>query len=164
MDISSISSRYTVRILNAGDGDAVLALCRSNPQFYEYTEAEPSMEQIRDDMTRTPPDTDPSAKYYMGFFYGPDLVAVMDLIDGYPVQDTAYIGFFMTDRSCQGKGIGTLIIGETAPSSERPVKRRSASRSTRAIRSLPASGKRTGSKSSLKRTSTDGPNSSRRDP
>ena len=114
MDIQSISSRYTVRVLNGADADAVLALCRSNPQFYAYTEAEPSAEQIRSDMTRTPPGTDPSAKYYMGFFDGPDLVAVMDLIDGFPSPKTAYIGFFMTDRPYQGTGIGTSIIREAA--------------------------------------------------
>ena len=34
----------------------------------------------------------------------------MDLIAGYPNEDTAYIGLFMTDVSLQGKGVGTTII------------------------------------------------------
>ncbi|MBO4412330.1 MAG: GNAT family N-acetyltransferase, partial [Lachnospiraceae bacterium] len=114
MDIAKISSRYTVRELNGADADAVLGLCRGNPQFYKYTEARPDIEQIRNEMRRTPPGVDPSAKYYLGFFDSPGLVAVMDLIDGYPEPKTAYIGFFMTDRPCQGKGVGTSIVSETA--------------------------------------------------
>ena len=34
-------------------------------------------------------------KYYLGFFAGDELVAVMDLILNYPKADIAFIGFFM---------------------------------------------------------------------
>ena len=53
-----------------------------------------------------------SDKYYVGFYEDKTLVAVMDLIDGYPNADTAYIGFFMMDPTYQGKQIGTAIISE----------------------------------------------------
>lgn len=36
----------------------------------------------------------------------------MDLIDGYPKPEIAYIGFFMMNPTYQGKKIGTAIIGE----------------------------------------------------
>ena len=36
----------------------------------------------------------------------------MDLVDGYPNEDIAYIGFFMMNLKYQGKQIGTGIIGE----------------------------------------------------
>ena len=36
----------------------------------------------------------------------------MDLVDGYPSCDYAYIGFFMMDYELQGKGIGSIIISE----------------------------------------------------
>ena len=36
----------------------------------------------------------------------------MDLIDGYPLPETAYIGFFMMNPTYQGKKIGTAIIDE----------------------------------------------------
>ena len=63
-------------------------------------------------MTITPPGIDPSDKYFVGFFEGADLVAVMDLIDGYPGKETAYIGLFMMNREYQGKQIGSAIVGE----------------------------------------------------
>ena len=36
----------------------------------------------------------------------------MDLIDGYPQPDVAYLGFFMTGIQFQGQGVGTTIIEE----------------------------------------------------
>ena len=52
------------------------------------------------------------AKYYVGFYDGDILVAIMDLIDGYPDSDTAFIGFFIMNRQLQGRQIGTSIIQE----------------------------------------------------
>lgn len=34
----------------------------------------------------------------------------MDLIDGYPQKECAWIVFFMMEKEIQGKGIGTEII------------------------------------------------------
>ncbi len=114
IDIRKLSSRYSVRYLKDSDVEEILKLCKGNPQFYRYTEASPEREQIHNDMRLTPPDTDPSAKHYVGFFRERDLVAVMDLIDGYPEPETAYIGFFMMNLSYQGQGTGTAIISEAA--------------------------------------------------
>ncbi len=36
----------------------------------------------------------------------------MELIDGWPDEKTAYIGFFMMNMDFQGKGIGSKIIAE----------------------------------------------------
>ena len=40
------------------------------------------------------------------------MIAVMDLIRAYPNENTAFIGFFMTDVSVQNTGIGSTIIDE----------------------------------------------------
>lgn len=40
------------------------------------------------------------------------MIAVMDLIDGYPTKEIAFIGFFMTDADVHNQGIGSRIIGE----------------------------------------------------
>ncbi len=46
---------------------------------------------------------------------GNTLTAVMDLILDYPVDHAAFIGFFMTDTSCQKKGVGSGIINAVLP-------------------------------------------------
>ena len=114
IDISKLSSKYSVRFLTEADIDAVLELCRQNPLFYRYTEAEPTRETILNDMKAAPPGIGPQDKYYFGFFRDQQLIAVMDLIDGWPGPEFAYIGFFMMNRRFQGKQLGTDIINEAA--------------------------------------------------
>ena len=113
IDISKLSKRYSVRILEEADIEMLVEICKQNTVFYEYTEARPTKENILDDMKATPPGIDMQDKYYFGFFDGRELVAIMDLIDGYPKAEIAYIGFFMMNPQYQGKQIGTAIIGET---------------------------------------------------
>lgn len=112
MDITALSRRYAIRTLSPADVDLVYALCAGNPQFYRYSPAELSREQILSDIALTPPGIESSRKHYFGFFEGDALVAVMDLVDGYPTDCTAFMGFFMVDAARQGKGVGTAIIGE----------------------------------------------------
>ena len=114
IDDRLLSRRYEVRRMGESDADAILELCRGNPQFYRYCGAEPSREQVLNDLTILPPGTDRTAKHYVGFYDKGALIAVMDLIDGYPEPGNAYIGFFMMDGRRQGRGIGSAIIAEAA--------------------------------------------------
>ena len=112
IDISKLSKSYSVRTLKESDVEMLVELCRQNTVFYEYTEARPTRENILDDMHATPPGITMEDKYYFGFFDDQELVAIMDLIDGYPKLEIAYIGFFMMNPQYQGKQIGTAIVGE----------------------------------------------------
>ena len=114
IDISKISSLYKIRRLDDSDADAVLELCLGNPQFYDYCEEEPTKEQVLFDLKETPAGKAAEDKYFIGFYQNEALVAVMDLIDGYPNSSTAYIGFFMMNKSLQGQGLGSEIITEIA--------------------------------------------------
>lgn len=40
------------------------------------------------------------------------LAAVLDLIDGYPEREYAFIGFFMMRKALQGKQTGSFVIRE----------------------------------------------------
>lgn len=112
IDISALSARYAVRRLGQKDAALIHALCAGNPQFYRYSPAECTVEQVLHDLALTPPGIPPAQKYYVGFFDGEELVAVMDLVDGYPDAKTTFIGFFMVARERQGRGVGSAIIGE----------------------------------------------------
>ena len=112
IDISKLSKSYSVRGLEESDVEMLVEICKQNPIFYEYTEARPTEENILDDMKATPPGIDMSDKYYFGFFEDRELVAIMDLIDGYPKPEIAYIGFFMMNIQYQGRQVGSAIVGE----------------------------------------------------
>ena len=95
IDMSGLSGRYTIRRMTDADADALFCFCKKHTQFYRCCNAEPSKERVLNDLHITPPGIGPEDKYYVGFFQGDALVAVLDLIDGYPRPDAAFIGFFM---------------------------------------------------------------------
>ena len=106
------SQKYAVRPLTAGDVDKILALCAENEQFYRYHPPLATKESILEDLTALPPGKNAADKHYLGFFDGAGLTAVLDLIERYPQEDGAYIGFFMTRKAIQGRGVGSALIGE----------------------------------------------------
>ena len=110
IDITMLSNQYSVRRLDDSDADDILGLCLENTLYYQYCGAGTSKEQVLNDLHITPPGVDISDKYYVGFFNGREMVAVLDLIDGYPESDIGYIGFFMMNAALQGKNIGSRII------------------------------------------------------
>jgi len=114
IDIIKLSKNYDVRKMEESDVDSILNLCYGNTLFYKYCEASPTKEQILNDLHITPPNTVLSDKYYVGFYESNTLVAIMDLIDGYPNKENAFIGFFMMNIAYQGKQLGTAIINEVS--------------------------------------------------
>ena len=114
IDISQLSGRYAVRGMTDSDADAILDFCLQNDQYYRYCGKQPTRELVLNDLHIAPPGIGPSDKYYIGFYREQALVAVMDLIDGFPEPDIAYIGFFMMNKALQGRQIGSAIIEETA--------------------------------------------------
>ena len=114
MEIRRLSQRYRVRRLTAADVDAIYALSRENPLFYQYCPPFVTKESILNDMTALPPRTPRDRKYYLGYFQEEKLIAVLDLILGYPNAATAFIGLFMMAKSEQGQGAGSRIITDCA--------------------------------------------------
>ena len=110
IQIRKLSPVYAVRRLGLNDAESILQLCKGNTQYYEYCGKQPSLALIEQDLIVTPPGIPQEQKYYVGFFAEDVLMAVMDLIDGYPDEKSAFIGFFMMNHMCQGKGEGTKIV------------------------------------------------------
>ena len=111
-DITRLSSRYAVRFMRDSDADRILDLCLQNTQYYQYCGKQPSRELVLNDLHITPPGIEMSSKYYVGFYNNTVLVAIMDLINGYPSNDYVFIGFFMMNKQLQGHQIGSGIIQE----------------------------------------------------
>lgn len=110
IQIEKLSNAYTIRRLTDADVPMLYAWMLRNDQYFQYCGGGTTPERVRQDLTLCPPGTTPEQKYYVGFFDADTLVAVMDLIDGYPDADTAFIGFFMMNKDLQGQGTGTMIV------------------------------------------------------
>ncbi|MCI8810722.1 MAG: GNAT family N-acetyltransferase [Oscillibacter sp.] len=90
----------------------IYLLCSKNNLYYQYCPPFVTEQSILDDMQALPPNKDVSDKYYIGYYKGEELIAVMDLIMAYPDEKTAFIGFFMTAVPIQNTGIGSGIIDD----------------------------------------------------
>ena len=110
IQVEKLSDSYTIRCLTDADVPMLYAWMLRNDQYFKYCGGSTTPEHVRQDLTLCPPGTTPAQKHYVGFFDADTLVAVMDLIDGYPDADTAFIGFFMMNKNLQGQGTGTAIV------------------------------------------------------
>ncbi|MBR5290364.1 MAG: GNAT family N-acetyltransferase [Erysipelotrichaceae bacterium] len=112
IEILKLSQKYTIRKLTESDINLIYDFCSKNKQFYLYCGKDVSKESILNDIHITPPDIPMNQKHYIGFFEENTMIALMDLIDGYPDEETAFIGFFMVKHDLHNQGIGTAIITE----------------------------------------------------
>lgn len=112
MKISQFSTQYQVRKLTEADLEQVLALYQTNPLYFEHFPPLPSLESLANDLVTCPPEKSLSDKYFLGFWENNRLVAILDLIDGYPTAEIAYIGLFMVDANRSGQGLGSRIMAE----------------------------------------------------
>lgn len=112
MEIACFSKNYFVKRIMREDVESVLKLCESNPLYFEYCPPMATEESVLEDMEALPPNVQKENKYYVGYFEEEKLVAILDLIDGYPKDKIAFIGLFMVNADCQEKGIGSAIIQE----------------------------------------------------
>lgn len=112
-DISMLSSEYKTKQIDEGDIRSVYDLCRENRRYYRLLGAKPSLRNLTELISEVPEGSKPSQKHFVGFYdKNNSLVAVLDLITGYPENDDAFIGWFMVDANKQGIGIGSQLVAD----------------------------------------------------
>lgn len=112
MDELLFSKKYYVRKLQKNDIDQIYDLCSKNYLYYQYCPPYVTRKSIESDMMTLPDNIDIKDKYYVGYFKNEKLIAVLDLIDGYPKKDIVFIGFLMINISVQKNGVGSAIVNE----------------------------------------------------
>ena len=112
-DIQALATEYNVRRITEADIARVYRLAKQNRKFYELLNQEPTIEGLTELISDVPEEAGPNGKYFVGFYDGSkQLVAVMDLICGYPQPETAFIGWYMVDANLQGMGIGSDVFAD----------------------------------------------------
>ena len=110
LNLEKLSTKYQVKKLTATDANKAFALVQSNPTYFAYCPPQATRHSILEDMKVVPANKTLADKYYLGFFDQGELVAILDLISGYPDDKSAWIGFFMVDAKFQKRGLGSKII------------------------------------------------------
>ena len=103
-------SPFARRRLTDEDLPALLALCESNPAYYELYGERPTLENLAQALRELPPGCRADQKVFLGFFAQGKLVAVMDIVRGYPDERAAYVGLLMVDGAWHGCGIGSQVV------------------------------------------------------
>ena len=111
-DIQMLGTGYDVRRITEADISDVYTLCRSNRKYYEYMGTVPTLESLTEIISRMPEDSGETEKHFVGFYDRDRLVALLDLITGYPESNDAFIGWFMVDGQLQRQGIGSQIFAD----------------------------------------------------
>ena len=102
--------KYDIISIDESNINDVYCLCKSNKKYYEYLQENLTLDNVKKIMTDLPPNKDLSDKYLMGFCQNGELIAVLDLVDGYPQKDIAFIGLFLVDNNYHNRGVGRYII------------------------------------------------------
>jgi len=120
LDIQSLGTSYDVRNITAADIADVVSLARSNRRYYRALGIRPSRSRLTEIVSNVSAEANShegAEAHFVGFYdEEDDLVAVLDLICGYPEADDAYIGWFMVDADLQGQGVGSSIFADVRAS------------------------------------------------
>jgi len=112
LDFEELSNQFTLKQLTEADIPDLYHLCVSNPRYYSYLKCEPDPETLKGELIALPPGRTLEDKYFAGIYRDGRMIAILDLITGYPNPRTAFIGWFMVDSALQGNGIGRGFIAE----------------------------------------------------
>ena len=103
---------YVIKKIDEQNMYEVFNLYEKNIEFCQSVSEKPTIDTIKDAMTALPANTSMDKKYFLAFYKTKKIIAILDIIDGYPDSETAFIGLFMVDKNIQGQGIGKSIIKE----------------------------------------------------
>ena len=110
MDFDIFFSDYNIKCFVRDDVPDLYQFCKENITYYQYLHLEPTPESLIHELTKLPPKKSLDDKYFVGFYQKGVLVAILDLIKGYPNEKTAFVGWFMVKKSLQNMGIGKKIF------------------------------------------------------
>lgn len=112
MNLHDLSKQYEVKKIASQDIPAVYKLCSGNPDYYRFMNLQPTPENLTEVITVLPPGKKLEDKYFVGFWEGGSLLAILDLILDYPVEKTVFVGWFMLEKARQGDGVGSALMRE----------------------------------------------------
>ena len=112
MNISTLSSSYTVRKLMKQDIDAVYQLSIANTLYYKHCPPLVTKESILKDMKALPNNKTYDDKYYLGFWDNDKLIAILDLITNYPNIKPHLSGCLCLIFLFRAKVLGAVFLKE----------------------------------------------------
>ena len=102
---------YEIAIITRENFEKVFEVYNTNQNFFLLTQgSKTTVESSINDIDALPPTCDVSQKIYVSICEQDKIIAVMDLITGYPEETTIWIGLLLIHGDMQGKKIGSRIV------------------------------------------------------
>jgi GNAT superfamily N-acetyltransferase len=96
--------------LDSTHEDAVTAFCRQCSVFFTLVAGESNARHTARHLLESRPESvDPTHKYVIGFERAGTLIAIADLLEGYPDATDWYVGLLLLAPDERGRGLGTLL-------------------------------------------------------
>ena len=102
---------YEVRAITMQNFEQVFEVYGTNQDFFLLVRGEKAtMENSIYDIDAIPPNCVIEQKIYISIWEDGKVIAVLDLIEGYPEQTSCWIGLLLVHGDSQGKKIGSKIV------------------------------------------------------
>ena len=101
---------WEIREVEEADLEPVLTLLKRSPDYFALDGSTPTLDSLRADLTALPPRCTAEQKHYAAFWRGGKPEAVLDWVEGYPREQTLWIGLFLVDGALRGQGLGRRLM------------------------------------------------------
>lgn len=96
--------------LGTGHEAAVTTFCRQCSEFFALVAGDsPAAETARIVLGSRPPNVEPAQKHVVGFERGGEIVAIVDLVEGFPGEAEWYVGLLLLAPAERTRGLGTAV-------------------------------------------------------
>ena len=113
LDLAALSGAFDVRTLASEDLPEVFALARSNRVYFRYLHERPTRANLTELVGRLPEGAEPTARHFVGYYDADGyLVAVLNLVLGWPDERSAFVGWLMVAADMQRQGVGSQLVAD----------------------------------------------------
>lgn len=102
--------KYKCIFLKEENVNDMYKLCELNKPYYNCFDEMPTIDGVKTILNEVPPGSSLNDKYVIGFYENEKLIAILDLVKGYPSSEYVFIGLLIIDVNYQGKGVGKYIM------------------------------------------------------
>jgi ribosomal protein S18 acetylase RimI-like enzyme len=96
--------------LGTGQEAAVTTFCRQCSDFFTLVAGQSlTAETTRHLLESRPPGVEPAQKHLIGFKRGDEIVAIVDLLEGFPRNAEWYVGLLLLAPTERARGLGTAV-------------------------------------------------------